>query len=150
MVDDLRFEHVDFEYRAGVGVINDFDLSVSRGMVVALVGPSGAGKTTSTDLVARFYDPTQGTIMLNGIDPPPPSPGDLSQPAGDRAAGCVPVRWHRCGKTLLMAVICASDDQIIDAARRADADEFIEQLPDGYDTLIGERGSSCPGASGSA
>ncbi len=67
-VEWIRFNRVSFEYRAGVPVVKDFDLTVPGGATVALVGPSGAGKTTITDLVARFYDPSDGSITLNGID----------------------------------------------------------------------------------
>src|SRR5262249_37785028 len=67
-VRDIRFECVEFEYREGRPVVRDFDVLVPGGSVVALVGRSGAGKTTVTDLVARFHDPTKGRILLNGID----------------------------------------------------------------------------------
>src|SRR5205085_2391198 len=67
-VDEIRFDDVTFEYRPGVPVVQNFSLAVPGGATVALVGPSGAGKTTLTDLVARFYDPTLGSIALNGID----------------------------------------------------------------------------------
>ena len=65
---ELRFEHVDFAYHENKPVIRDFNVAVSGGSVVALVGRSGAGKTTVTDLVARFHDPTGGRILLNGVD----------------------------------------------------------------------------------
>jgi ATP-binding cassette subfamily B protein/subfamily B ATP-binding cassette protein MsbA len=143
-VEEIRFEKVTFEYRAGTAVINDFSLVVPGGSVVALVGPSGAGKTTLTDLVARFYDPTGGTILLNGID--------LRR---------LRLRTYRS----LLAVVQqetflfdgtvaenisygrrgVSDDEITDAARRANALSFIEQLPEGFETLIGERGFKLSG-----
>src|SRR5262245_27636116 len=68
VVDEIRFEGVEFEYREGQPVVHDFHVTVPGGSVVALVGRSGAGKTTVTDLVARFHDPTRGRILLNGTD----------------------------------------------------------------------------------
>ena len=68
IVHEIQFEHVDFEYRDGLPVVRDFDVAVSGGSVIALVGRSGAGKTTVTDLVARFHDPTRGRILVNGAD----------------------------------------------------------------------------------
>jgi ATP-binding cassette subfamily B protein/subfamily B ATP-binding cassette protein MsbA len=143
-VEEMRFDNVNFEYRAGTPVVRDFSLKVPGGSVVALVGPSGAGKTTITDLVARFYDPTSGAILLNGID--------LRR---------LRLRTYRS----LLAVVQqdtflfdgtvkeniaygrrgVSDAQIEDAARRANALEFIRQLPEGFDTLIGERGFKLSG-----
>jgi ATP-binding cassette subfamily B protein/subfamily B ATP-binding cassette protein MsbA len=143
-VREVRFDQVNFEYRPGMPVIRDFSLSVPGGSVVALVGPSGAGKTTLTDLVARFYDPTSGAILLNGID--------LRR---------LRLRSYRS----LLAVVQqdtflfdgtvreniaygrrgVTQEQIDDAARRANALEFIRQLPEGFDTLIGERGFKLSG-----
>src|SRR3970282_1932767 len=68
VVRDIQFENVEFEYREGRPVVRDFNVTVPGGTVVVLVGRSGAGKTTLTDLVARFHDPTRGRILLNGVD----------------------------------------------------------------------------------
>ena len=143
-VETINFERVSFEYRPGTAVVKDFDLHVPGGSIVALVGPSGAGKTTLTDLVARFHDPTSGHVRLNGID----------------------VRRLRLrGYRSLLAVVQqevflfdgsvrdniaygrrnVTDAQIEDAARRANAHEFIDRLPEKYDTLIGERGFKLSG-----
>jgi ATP-binding cassette subfamily B protein/subfamily B ATP-binding cassette protein MsbA len=144
VVDELRFEHVEFEYRENRPVVVDFDVTVQGGSVIALVGRSGAGKTTVTDLVARFHDPTRGRILLNGTD----------------------IRDFRL-KTYrdLLAIVQqdvflfdgsvrdniaygrfdATDAEVDDAARRANAMEFIEKLPEGFETTIGERGVKLSG-----
>jgi len=143
-VRDIRFERVEFEYREGRPVVRDFDVDVPGGSVVALVGRSGAGKTTVTDLVARFNDPTKGRILLNGID----------------------IRDFRLGSYRdLLAIVqqdvflfdgsvrdniaygrhSAAEDDIEDAAQRANAHEFIIRLPEGYETFIGERGVKLSG-----
>jgi ATP-binding cassette subfamily B protein/subfamily B ATP-binding cassette protein MsbA len=144
IVDQIRFEAVEFEYRERVPVVLDFNVTVPGGTVVALVGRSGAGKTTVTDMVARFHDPTKGRIALNGTD----------------------IRDFRLGSyRSLLAIVQqdvflfdgsvrdniaygrhdASDAEIEDAARRANAHEFIDRLPDRYHTLVGERGVKLSG-----
>ena len=144
VVRELQFEAVDFEYREGRPVVRDFSVTVPGGTVVALVGRSGAGKTTVTDLVARFHDPTRGRILLNGAD----------------------IRDFRLRSYRdLLAIVQqdvflfdgsvrdniaygrhdASEADVLDAARRANAHEFIERLPQGYETFIGERGVKLSG-----
>ncbi len=143
-VTQLRFENVTFAYNEGRPVIRDFDVSVPGGSVVALVGRSGAGKTTVTDLVARFHDPTHGRILLNGLDI-----REL-QLASYRSLLAIvqqevflfdgPVRDN-----IAYGRRDASPAQVEDAARRANAHEFIEKLPGGYSALIGERGINLSG-----
>ena len=143
-VEEIRFEGVEFEYRRDTPVVRDLSVVVPHGAVVALVGRSGAGKTTVTDLVARFHDPTRGRILLNGQD----------------------VREFRLASyRRLLAVVQqdvflfdgsvrdniaygrhdATDADVEDAARRANAHEFIVRLPDGYETFVGERGVKLSG-----
>jgi ATP-binding cassette subfamily B protein/subfamily B ATP-binding cassette protein MsbA len=144
VVRDLRFEHVEFEYREGRPVVREFNVSVPGGSVIALVGRSGAGKTTVTDLVARFHDPTRGRILLNGTDIRDfklRSYRDLLAIVQQDVFlfdGSVRdnIAYGRHGATVA---------DVEDAARRANAHEFIERLPDGYDTLIGERGVKLSG-----
>ena len=92
VVNEIRFENVAFEYREGKPVVKDFNVTVPGGSVVALVGRSGAGKTTVTDLVARFHDPTSGRILVNGSDIREFRLQHLPRLAGDRAAGRVSLR----------------------------------------------------------
>jgi ATP-binding cassette subfamily B protein/subfamily B ATP-binding cassette protein MsbA len=143
-VEEIRFEDVEFEYREGRPVVREFNVSVRGGSVIALVGRSGAGKTTVTDLVARFHDPTHGRLLLNGTD----------------------IREFRLRTYRdLLAIVQqdvflfdgsvrdniaygrhdATEAEVLDAARRANAHEFIADLPDGYDTVIGERGVKLSG-----
>jgi ATP-binding cassette subfamily B protein/subfamily B ATP-binding cassette protein MsbA len=143
-VEEFRFDNVNFEYRPGIPVIRDFSLTVPGGATVALVGPSGAGKTTITDLVARFYDPTSGAILLNGIDLRRLKLNSYRQLLAvvqqDTFLFDGTVR-----ENIAYGLRGATDDAILDAARRANAHEFIDQLPQKYDTLIGERGFKLSG-----
>jgi ATP-binding cassette subfamily B protein/subfamily B ATP-binding cassette protein MsbA len=119
-------------------------LVVPGGSVVALVGASGAGKTTLTDLVARFYDPTAGRILLNGIDL-----RDIRLKSFRTLLGIVQQEVFlfdgSVRENIAYGRMQASDEEVLDAARRANADEFIRRLPEGYDTLIGERGVKLSG-----
>jgi ATP-binding cassette subfamily B protein len=143
-VQELRFERVSFEYRAGRPVVRDFDLSVRGGTVVALVGRSGAGKTTVTDLVARFHDPTAGRILLNGVDL-----RDLRLHTYRRLLALVQQEVFLFDGSVRDNIAYgrrdASEADIIDAARRANAHEFIDKLPERYETMIGERGVKLSG-----
>ncbi|MDF3065516.1 MAG: transporter transrane region [Polyangiaceae bacterium] len=139
-VEELRFHDVSFDYRPGSSVLRHFDLTVPGGSVVALVGPSGAGKTTITDLLARFYDPTSGHISLNGVDV-----RKIKRKSYRSLLGIVQQEVFLFDGSVRdnIAYGCrsATEEEVRDASRRANAEEFIRRLPDGYDTLIGERGS---------
>jgi ATP-binding cassette subfamily B protein/subfamily B ATP-binding cassette protein MsbA len=125
-------------------VIRDFNVAVSGGSVVALVGRSGAGKTTITDLAARFHDPTSGRILLNGTDI-----RDFKLKSYRSLLALVQQEVFLFDGTIRDNIAYgrndATDAQIEDAARRANAHEFIEKLIDGYDSVIGERGVKLSG-----
>ncbi|MBI1825488.1 MAG: ABC transporter ATP-binding protein [Planctomycetes bacterium] len=143
-IEEIRFDDVGFEYRSGLPVLHNVSLTVPAGKVVALVGPSGGGKTTLTDLVARFYDPTVGAVRINGIDL-----RDLRLGSYRNRLAIVPQETFLFDGTVKENVAYgargASDEAILDAARRANAHEFIERLPEQYDTIIGERGVKLSG-----
>jgi ATP-binding cassette subfamily B protein len=144
VIEEIRFENVGFEYREGLPVVRDFNIVVPGGSVLALVGRSGAGKTTVTDLVARFHDPVKGRILVNGVD-----------------IRNFQLRTYR----QLLAIVQqdvflfdgsvrdniaygrhdATDSEIQDAAQRANAHEFIVKLPEQYQTFVGERGVKLSG-----
>jgi ATP-binding cassette subfamily B protein len=144
VVHELRFEGVDFEYRDGMPVVRDLNVAVAGGTVVALVGRSGAGKTTVTDLVARFHDPARGRILLNWTD-----------------IRDFKLRTYRDLLAIVQQDVFlfdgsvrdniaygrhdATDAEVEDAARRANAEEFIVKLPEGYETFVGERGVKLSG-----
>jgi ATP-binding cassette subfamily B protein len=143
-VQELAFEGVEFEYREGHPVVRDFTVSVPGGSVVALVGRSGAGKTTVTDLVARFHDPTRGRILLNGVDI-----RDLRLHSYRSLLAIVQQDVFLFDGSVRDNIAYgrhdATDAEIEDAARRANAHEFIVRLPEQYGTFIGERGVKLSG-----
>jgi ATP-binding cassette subfamily B protein/subfamily B ATP-binding cassette protein MsbA len=144
VVHEVVFDDVEFEYRDGRPVVSGFNVTVPGGTVVALVGRSGAGKTTVTDLVARFHDPTKGRILLNGTD----IRDFRLRSYRDLLAIVQQDVFLFDGSVrdnIAYARHDATDDEVEDAARRANAHEFIEKLPEGYDTFIGERGVTLSG-----
>jgi ATP-binding cassette subfamily B protein/subfamily B ATP-binding cassette protein MsbA len=144
VVQEIRFENVEFAYRPGQPVVRDFDVTVPGGSVVALVGRSGAGKTTVTDLVARFHDPTAGRISVNGVDL-----RDLRLGSYRSLLAIVQQDVFLFDGTVRENIAygrrAATDAEVEDAARRANAEEFIVKLPEQYETIIGERGVKLSG-----
>jgi ATP-binding cassette, subfamily B, bacterial len=144
VVQEVRFEEVEFEYREGRPVVRDFNVIAQGGCVVALVGRSGAGKTTVTDLVARFHDPTKGRILVNS--------SDIREFRLDSYRGLLATVQQdvflfdgSVRDNIAYSHQDASDAEVEDAARRANAHEFIVKLPEGYETYIGERGVKLSG-----
>ncbi|WP_413623502.1 ABC transporter transmembrane domain-containing protein [Luteibacter sp. Lutesp34] len=137
----LRFEHVEFRYpsRPDVPALSDFHLDIAPGETVALVGPSGAGKSTVFSLLLRFHDPVSGAIRLDGVDL-----RALALPELRGAIALVPQETVIFGGTaadnIRFGRADASDDEVREAARLAEADSFIAALPDGYEAALGERG----------
>jgi ATP-binding cassette subfamily B protein/subfamily B ATP-binding cassette protein MsbA len=143
-VRELQFDSVEFEYREGRPVVRDFNIVVPGGSVVALVGRSGAGKTTVTDLVARFHDPTRGRILLNGTDI-----RDFRLATYRNLLAIVQQDVFLFDGSVRENIAYgrhdASDAEVEDAAHRANAHEFIVRLPEQYETFIGERGVKLSG-----
>lgn len=140
----VRFENISFEYDSSLPVLHEMSLEVKPGQVVALVGPSGAGKTTLINLIPRFYDVTSGCIMIDGHDIRQVSSVSLRQQIGivpQETALFSDTVWEniRYGK------LEATQAEIEAAALAANAHEFIEKLPQGYDTRVGERGIKLSG-----
>jgi ATP-binding cassette subfamily B protein/subfamily B ATP-binding cassette protein MsbA len=144
VVNQIRFENVLFEYRQGKPVVQDFNVTVPGGSVVALVGRSGAGKTTVTDLVARFHDPTSGRILVNGMDI-----RDFQLASYRELLATVQQDVFLFDGSVRDNIAYgrhdATADEVEDAARRANAAEFIDRLPERYETFIGERGVKLSG-----
>lgn len=141
----IVFENVSFSYpHSKVSALKNIDLSVEPGMMIAFVGASGAGKTTLCNLVARFYRPTQGRILLDGIDLE-----SLNFECYRKLLGIVDQDVFLFEGSVAENINYARNDASVHEMRRAaelsNADEFIHKLPDGYDTMIGERGVKLSG-----
>ena len=141
---DLRFEHVAFEYMDGRPVLHDIDLELAPGRTVALIGHTGSGKTTLTSLVPRFYDVSAGRVMLDGADV-----RDIKLTSLRHAIGVISQDPFLFSATVRENITFGApgldDAEMERIARLAQAHEFIEQLPQGYDTVIGERGITLSG-----
>jgi ATP-binding cassette subfamily B protein len=141
---ELRFEHVRFEYLEGRPVLEDVNLDVAPGRTIALIGQTGSGKTTLTSLVPRFYDVTAGRVLLDGVDV-----RDMTLRSLRRAVGAIsqdPFLFSASVReNITFGAPDLGDEEVERIARLAQADEFVAELPDGYDTVIGERGITLSG-----
>jgi len=141
---DVRFERVHFAYGTGTEVLRGVDLAVHQGEIVAVCGPTGSGKTTLLNLLPRFYDPTSGRVLLGGVDTRDVKVAELR-----RAVAIVtqrPVLFSvLLRENLLSARPDADWDEVLAACEAAGVSTFVDDLPDGYDTLIGERGVNLSG-----
>jgi len=135
----ITFNTVSFSYEAGVEVLRDIHLDIAPGEIVALVGPSGAGKSTMFNLIPRFYDPTGGQVCVDGIDL-----RTLQQESLREHIGIVPQETLLFGGTIHENIrygrLDATEEELIAASKAANAHDFIEEMPQKYETIVGERG----------
>jgi ATP-binding cassette subfamily B protein len=138
---EVIFDHVDFNYISEVPVLKDINFHAKPGQIIALVGPTGAGKTTIVNVLTRFYDIQKGRITIDGLD--------ISQVKKDtlrKQLGIVLQDVFLFSGTIMDNIqygrLNATDDECISAAQLANADDFITRLPQGYQTLVSERGSN--------
>jgi ATP-binding cassette subfamily B protein len=141
---DLRFEDVRFEYLEGRPVLDGVTLDVPAGRTIALIGQTGSGKTTLTSLVPRFYDATGGRVLVDGVDV-----RDLTLTSLRHAIGVIsqdPFLFSASVReNITFGAPDLDDAEVARIARLAQAHEFVERLPEGYDTIIGERGITLSG-----
>jgi len=140
----VTFEHVSFSYPGSERVLRDINLEIQPGEVLALVGPSGAGKTTAFNLIPRFYDPTAGRVCIDGHDLRTVTLDSLRGQIG-MVAQETQLFSGTVRENLRYGRLDVSDAELEEAARAANAAEFIERLPKGYDTVVGERGVKLSG-----
>ncbi|MGC2112417.1 MAG: ABC transporter ATP-binding protein, partial [Candidatus Korobacteraceae bacterium] len=141
---DIVFDHVAFGYSADTPVLKDVSFKIEPGSMVGIVGPTGSGKSTIVSLIPRFYDPTNGAVRIDGRDVRDYKVNPLREQIGYVLQDTVLFRG-----TILENIAFgrpnATRDEIVQAAQLANADEFISRMPKGYDTMVGERGSTLSG-----
>jgi ATP-binding cassette, subfamily B, bacterial MsbA len=140
----IRYNDIVFAYDTGERVIDHVSFEVNKGQIVALVGPSGAGKSTLFDLLPRFYDPQGGNIEIDGIDIRTVATKELRAQMGIVTQETYLFN-DTVRKNIAYGMDTASDEAVINAARMANAHEFIMQFPEGYDTVVGNRGGLLSG-----
>jgi subfamily B ATP-binding cassette protein MsbA len=140
----IEFDHVSFAYEQSP-VLDDVSFTARRGDVTAIVGASGAGKTTLVDLIPRFYEPTRGSVLVDGVDARHITLKSLRALTGIVSQDTVVFNDTVRNNLAYGIADRCSDEQVVAAARAANAHEFISQLPDGYNTLLGERGTRLSG-----
>jgi len=141
---EIDFKNVSFDYGDGKGVLRDVSFRIDPGQRVAFVGASGAGKSTIASLLLRFYEPQKGEILIDGLEIMKYDRDSLRRQIGVVLQESV-LFGASISENIAYGKPDATDDQIEAAAREAGACEFIESLPDGYQTIIGERGSTLSG-----
>ena len=136
---EIEFEHVSFSYETGGEILDDISFKCEPGMMLALVGPTGVGKTTMTKLISRFYEPTKGRILIDGHDINDVTIESLRQNISPVLQDTFLFNGT-IAENIGYAVPEADMDQIIEAAKAANIHKDIMNMPDGYQTLVGERG----------
>lgn len=142
--ESIAFHEVWFSYDGKMDVLRNIDLKVKKGEIIALVGPSGGGKSTLVDLIARFYDPSRGRVEIDGQD--------LRNIAADSFRNLIGIVtqetilfYDTVRNNIAYGSAWASENEIVAAARAANADDFIQAMPEGYQTIIGDRGVKLSG-----
>lgn len=141
---DIKFNHVGFSYEDGKDVLSDVSFTAKQGEVTALVGPSGGGKTTVSRLAARFWDADQGEVTIGGVDVSKVEPETLLS-VFSIVFQDVTLFNNTVLENIRVGKKDATDEEVYRAARLANCEEFVENLPNGYNTIIGENGSELSG-----
>ena len=141
---EIRFEHVAFGYGSEALVLRDVSFTIRPGQVVGIVGPTGSGKSTVVSLMPRFYDPSAGRVLIDGVDIATHKLAALRAQIGFVLQETVLFRGT-IGENIAYGKPGATRDEIVAAAKLANADEFIARMPHGYDSLVGERGDTLSG-----
>ena len=141
---EITFEHVAFGYAADAPVLTDVSFTIKPGQIVGVVGPTGSGKSTVVSLIPRFYDPNGGRVLIDDVDIATMKLAALRNEIGFVLQETVLFRGT-VKENIAYGHPGATDEQIVDAAKLANADEFISRMPHGYDTVVGERGDTLSG-----
>jgi ABC-type multidrug transport system fused ATPase/permease subunit len=140
----ITFENVAFSYSEEASVLHDVSLHIEPGQIVGVVGPTGSGKSTVLSLIPRFYDATSGRVLIDGVDVTDYKLSALRAQVGFVLQETVLFRGT-IRENIAYGRPGASDDEIVAAAKIANADEFISRMPHGYDSMVGERGDTLSG-----
>jgi ABC-type multidrug transport system fused ATPase/permease subunit len=141
---EITFEHVAFGYSADTPVLTDVSFTIKPGQIVGVVGPTGSGKSTVVSLIPRFYDPLGGRVLIDGVDIATMKLAALRNLIGFVLQETVLFRGT-IKENIAYGHPGATDEQVVAAAKLANADEFISRMPHGYDTVVGERGDTLSG-----